>query len=148
MQATVPEFDMVIFGGTGDLAMRKLLPALFHRHCAGVLPADGRIIATARNGYSREQYLEQVERQIDAFVPASRRSAEEWATFRQRLHYVAIDAGEAAGFTQLANLLGEQDERVRVFYLATAPSLFGPICDHLQQAGLVNRNSRVVLEKP
>ena len=148
MQAAVPEFDMVIFGGTGDLAMRKLLPALFHRHCAGVLPADGRIIATARNGFSREQYLEQVERQIDAFVPASQRAGQEWVSFRQRLHYVAIDAGEAAGFAQLAELLGQQQERVRVFYLATAPSLFGPICDHLHQAGLVNHNSRVVLEKP
>ena len=148
MQTHVPEFDMVIFGGTGDLAMRKLLPALYHRHCAGVLPESGRIIATARNSYSRDEYLALVERQIDAFIPAGERSGPEWSAFLKRLDYVAVDASEAGGFARLAESLGNQAERVRVFYLATAPTLFGPICDHLNQSKLVNSHSRVVLEKP
>ena len=57
---TVNPFDLVIFGGTGDLAARKLLPAMYYRHCAGQLPVDGRILALGRQDLSREQYLNSI----------------------------------------------------------------------------------------
>ncbi len=148
MQTSIPPFDMVIFGGTGDLAMRKLIPALFHRHVAGVLPADGRIIATARNAMNRTDYIELVKKQVAHYLTAEQLASAEWTAFQQRLDYVAIDASQPDAFKQLQACVGSGVDRTRVFYLATSPSLFGPIGEHLHAAGLVDANSRVVLEKP
>lgn len=144
----IPVFDMVIFGGTGDLAMRKLIPAMFQRERAGVLPDDGRIIASARNPMSREQYIAMVEAQAASYIPDAQRQEPAWQRFLQRLHYVAIDATKSEGYATLQETIGKANGKIRVFYLATSPKFFGAICKHLHGAGLVNERSHVVLEKP
>lgn len=144
----IPVFDMVIFGGTGDLAMRKLIPALFQRDRAGVLPEDGRIIASARGAMSREDYIKSVEEQCAAYISAELLKSAEWQRFLKRLHYVAIDATKVAGYADLVSLIGEANGKTRVFYLATSPKFFGEICKHLYDSKLVNEKSHVVLEKP
>ena len=128
--------DMLVFGGTGDLALHKLLPALYHLHREGRLHADVRILALARSSHSREAYQALAERHCRAQVARADFANETWASFAARLDYFAMDAAQSADFGRLAKRLGRDDERVRVYYLATAPSLFEAIAAHLANAGL------------
>jgi glucose-6-phosphate 1-dehydrogenase len=141
-------FDLVIFGGTGDLAMRKLLPALYHRDLDGQLTPESRIIAASRGELAREDYLERVEDALRRNLAEDEFDATFWATFAARIHYVQADASAHEEWSSLAQLLNGVEERVRVAYLATAPSLFGAIAQGLKHNGLVTESSRIVLEKP
>ena len=146
MTAT-PAFDMVLFGGTGDLAMRKLLPSLYQAHRVGTLNADGRIIALGRSPLTRESYLAQVQTQSGPHIKADFNAAD-WASFTARIAYLKLDAHTPDDFAALARLLGDNKQRVTVCYLATAPSLFASICKQLASVGLNHPGVRVVLEKP
>jgi glucose-6-phosphate 1-dehydrogenase len=141
-------FDLVLFGGTGDLAMRKLLPALYYRHRDSDDCVDSRIIAVARDSMSRDDYLRRVEEGCRKFVPSGDFDEAAWQSFATHLHYRKLDGTRAEDFTELGAQLQQAADRVRVYFLATAPDLFVTICSHLQQAGLVTPKSRVVLEKP
>ena len=146
--SSTPAFDMVLFGATGDLAMRKLLPALFEAHCEGALHADGRVIALGRALPGRQQYLEQVEREARPHT-RDRAGQAQWADFLQRVECLALDAESDADFVALAAALGApQPQRATVCYLATPPRLFAPICARLAAVGLNHAGVRVVLEKP
>jgi hypothetical protein len=144
----VDTFDLIIFGGTGDLAMRKLLPALYHRDCDGQITADSRIIAASRGELSREDYLGTVESSLRDSLADGDFDDANWQTFSQRIHYVHADAFEHGNWNALVDILQGHDDRVRVAYLATAPSLFGPISKGLKSNGLITDSSRIVLEKP
>jgi glucose-6-phosphate 1-dehydrogenase len=138
--------DMIIFGGVGDLAMRKLLPALYMAHLHDNLPATTRIIATGRQPYALSDYLAFVEEHSRPFIAASNLDAAAWKSFLQRIVYARIDVQKDTSFHALAEVTRAGAERV--FYLATAPTLFTTICDKLAATGLVDTNARVVLEKP
>ena len=144
----VDEFDLVIFGGTGDLAMRKLLPALYHREGDGQLTGDSRIIAASRGDLSREEYLARVEQALRENLRDGEFEDAHWARMRDRIHYAQCDALAPEQWQALVEILAGFEDRVRVAYLATAPSLFGPISKGLRQNSLVTGNSRIVLEKP
>jgi glucose-6-phosphate 1-dehydrogenase len=141
-------FDIVVFGGTGDLARRKLLPALYHHDAGGELAPGVRIFATARGALTRSDYLDLVERQVRPALEGRHFDAPAWVRFRERLDYVVTDAAGGRGLDKLKAKLDGADGRARVFYLATSPELFGPICHHLAAADLVTPEARVVLEKP
>ncbi len=144
---SLPTFDLILFGGTGDLAMRKLLPALYRRSCAGQIDAESRIIGAARSQLSREEYLEQVRATCQTHV-GSAFDAAKWTQFAERLAYVRIDAQADGDFARLGEVLRGQEGRVRVFFLSTGPDLFAPITEGLARHSLVTSASRVVLEKP
>jgi glucose-6-phosphate 1-dehydrogenase len=144
----VDVFDLIIFGGTGDLAMRKLLPALYHRDRDGQVTGDSRIIAAGRSKLTRKAYRDAVEEALRAKLAADEFDAVHWKTFRERIDYVQADAGTPADWRGLVKLLAAGVDRTRVFYLATAPDLFGPIASGLKQNRLVTPSSRIVLEKP
>jgi len=145
-ETTDTAFDLVVFGGAGDLTTRKLVPALFWRHRDGVLP-PGAIIGASRRTMDRDTY-------VAALEPGCRTpeggtcSNDEWAGFAERLDFVSVDAVDGASYGALAERLAGGEERARVFYLATSPKLFGPISRNLRDAGLITHQSRVVLEKP
>lgn len=139
-------FDMVIFGASGDLAMRKLLPALYRRHRASQLPA-GRVIGVSRSAMEVAAYRERVREALADHLGSEFDEAA-WQDFAHRLDYLSLDAGDGTRYAPLAHVLAEPAGRVRVFYLATGPDLFVPICQALAAVGLVNEPSRVVLEKP
>jgi glucose-6-phosphate 1-dehydrogenase len=143
----VDAFDLVIFGGTGDLAMRKLLPALYHRERDGQITGDSRIIAASRGDLARDAYLGLVEEALRDHL-ADEFNAEDWARLRQRIHYAQADAVDHSAWNELVALLADGGDRVRVAYLATAPSLFGSIATGLKTNGLITPDSRIVLEKP
>jgi len=143
----LPTFDLVLFGGTGDLAMRKLLPALYRRMCAGQISPESRIIGAARGDLSRDTYLEQVHASCEAHAGAQL-DAQGWERFARQLFYAKVDAHAEADFGTLAERLRGREDHVRVFFLSTAPDLFAPICENLGRQSLVTPASRVVLEKP
>ncbi|MEV0595859.1 glucose-6-phosphate dehydrogenase [Nonomuraea cavernae] len=152
--ATAYAADLVVFGGTGDLSMRKLLPALYHCDRDGRLSPETRIIAMSRGGLTDDDFRGKVDADVRGQVPVDDPGG--WRRFLGRLHHVSVDVGRRAsgddtdlpGWNALAALLAGQEERDRVFYLASPPRTFGPFCRELAAAGLVTPRSRVVLEKP
>ena len=144
---TPERFDLVLFGATGDLALRKLLPALYQGLRNGGL-AGANIVGTARQPLGDDDYRALLTREAAQHIAAEEFDPPEWQRLMGCVRYAAIDASRAEGFGALAPLLVGDDATPRVFYLATTPALFIPICRHLQSAGLVTPASRVVLEKP
>jgi len=144
----VETFDLVIFGGTGDLAMRKLLPALYHRDRDDQITPDSRIIAASRGSLGRDEFLSLVEEALRRNLAEGEFDDATWQTFAARIHYAQADAFEHDQWGQLVELLNGVGDRVRVAYLATAPSLFGSIAQGLKQNKLITEASRIVLEKP
>lgn len=149
----VPPFVLVVFGATGDLARRKLLPAMFQRDIAGQLPESAVIIGVSRGpagdtAPNADAYMEMARQAIIEHVPASERREADIARFIDRLRYVAADAESDAGWDELSKALQDYRDWVNVFYLATGPALFGPICERLGRFALASENARVVVEKP
>ena len=138
----------MIFGGTGDLAMRKLLPALYHRDRDDQITPDSRIIAASRGSLGRDEFLSLVEEALRRNLAEGEFDDATWETFAARIHYAQADAFEHNQWGQLVELLNGVGDRVRVAYLATAPSLFGSIAQGLKQNKLITKASRIVLEKP
>jgi glucose-6-phosphate 1-dehydrogenase len=138
-------FDLVIFGGTGDLAVRKLLPALFHRFVDGQVPEGSRIVGVAREALDDDGYRKQVRSTLNG---AAKSQPAKLDAFLKLVHYRPLDARKDDGWDDFAKLLGGQPDHVRVFYLSTSPELFVDICQRLGHYGLNKGQSRVVLEKP
>ena len=126
-------FDLVIFGGAGDLALRKLMPALFHRDLDGQLPAGSRIISVGRSPLTRDEFLGMVGKSLKSKLSESEYLPESWQSFSERLQYVEADALKSSGWQGLNTVLEGFEDRIRVFYLATAPKLFGDIAEGLSQ---------------
>jgi glucose-6-phosphate 1-dehydrogenase len=145
---SVDPFDLVVFGGTGDLARRKLMPGMYYRDADDQLPPDSRIIGASRGDLSRESYASLVEEAVRDHVRPEYVDDRRLGRFLGRLDHVTLDADDARGWDDLAGRLVGHDDRVRVFYLATAPDLFGPVCRQLGALRLVTPSARVVLEKP
>jgi glucose-6-phosphate 1-dehydrogenase len=141
------DFDLVFFGGSGDLAMRKLLPAMYARDVANDLPATARIICVGREDMSQEAFLRMIETNSKPHVKETVDEAA-WQAFLQRITYVEVDAGNVKSYAALVDALRKDDALTRVYYLATPPQLFARICENLAKVGLATPNSRVVLEKP
>jgi len=138
--------DMIIFGGMGDLAMRKLLPALYMAYLHGNLPSSTRIISTGRQEFERDAYLAHIATHSRPFIADANYNDKTWDGFLQLLDYVRLDVQQAPDFGALARATHAGAQRV--FYLSTAPALFTTICEKLAAAGLVDAHARVVLEKP
>jgi len=141
-------FDLVLFGGTGDLAWRKLMPALFQAFRHGSLPEGGRIIGIARDDLSDQQYRELIRSRFDDVDLAKRPSPEEFERFAGLLHFLRVDLSRPQDYARLAQMLRERHAEVVVMYLATAPDLFTKVVQQLAAAGLNRPNTRLVLEKP
>jgi glucose-6-phosphate 1-dehydrogenase len=143
----VDPFTLVVFGGTGDLAQRKILPALYFRDAAGQLPTAARIIGISRRPMDRAAYQEFAREALEAHVKPSDRDPAVLARFVERVDFLSADAREDGGWAELAARLEQRDD-IRVFYLATTPELFAPVAQRLGAHGLAGRQTRIVLEKP
>ena len=143
----VEPFDIVIFGGTGDLSRRKLLPALFHRFLDDQIPESSKIVGSARSELSRDEYLEMAKEACKA-ATGDAWSEEKWDIFAGLLNYKALEIGGSKKEWKALKDMVSDDGRARIFYLATSPSLYVQTCETLEKAGLVTPSSRVVLEKP
>jgi glucose-6-phosphate 1-dehydrogenase len=143
--AETPQADaIVLFGATGDLSRRMVLPSLYFLDADGFLPAGFRVLATARAKLSREAFIDEMLAMMQARpVPIDERV---WARFAARLDYVSADATTEQGVAHLKPHLKGFNRPI--FFLAVSPSLYGRICVALAAAGLAGDESRIVLEKP
>jgi glucose-6-phosphate 1-dehydrogenase len=135
--------DLVIFGARGDLARRKLFPALFQLDKAGLLTDSTRVAGLAREDIDSAEFIKQIQVLLQ---DVSEVDEKVWTRFSRRLSYIKIDFSQKKEFSSLNKWT--VDNRTVIYYLATPPSLFGPICKHLNDAGCVDKASRIVLEKP
>ncbi|MBV9775521.1 MAG: glucose-6-phosphate dehydrogenase, partial [Acetobacteraceae bacterium] len=143
----VSPFDCVVFGATGDLTLRKLLPALYWRFRDGQMPESSRVIGAARSELDDAAFQQRAGAALEAHVERAALEPETVRRFLARLSYVPLDVMRAGGGWDALGARLEPD-RVRVFYLAVAPGLYGPICRNVGAHGLATPASRVVLEKP
>src|ERR1035437_1191880 len=141
-------FALVLFGGTGDLAWRKLMPALFQAFRHGTLPTQGRIIGVGRDPLSDEQYRARIHARFEQVDLAKRPSLEEFTRFAALLEFVQMDLSRPEDYARLSAALARRQADTVVMYVATAPTLFGTVCEQLACAGLNTPQTRVVLEKP
>jgi glucose-6-phosphate 1-dehydrogenase len=145
----VPPFDLVVFGATGDLSLRKLFPALLHRFLDGQIPLQSRIIGAARSDLDTAAFRKMVEESRGKFAPGACVDEAKCAEFMKHIEYVRIDgSAPASEWGPLQKALRNGKNTTRIFYLATAPSLFVTIAQRLAEAELVTPESRIVLEKP
>ncbi len=144
-------FDLVVFGGTGDLTWRKLMPALFQAFRHGKLPPDGRILAVSRQPLDDDGYREWLKARFVRVDDAKRPSDDEYARFAALLHYTPLDLSHPGDYARLKAWLDEREggrAEVVVMYLATSPDLFPVVVAQLGAAGLNDDRVRLVLEKP
>ncbi len=142
----VTPFDLVIFGATGDLARRKLLPALFRRMLDGQMPTNAKIIGVARRQMSRESFQDFVREALAEFEPEAQAAPKVLKAFLAALDYLVVDVMGDAGWADLGQKL--RPDVVRAFYLSVGPSLFGEIATRLNRHGIATPQSRIVVEKP
>ncbi|HEY2550670.1 MAG TPA: glucose-6-phosphate dehydrogenase [Streptosporangiaceae bacterium] len=150
-----PDHVIVLFGATGDLAKRKLLPGLFHLAKAGLMPANYQVIGTAppQSALTDEQFREHALQAADQFCSV-RPTGQAWQDFVSRLHFGAADTGSAdpAAAAPLVSAVKAAEEQIgssaqRIFHLAVPPSAFSSVVAMLGQTGLAD-GARVIIEKP
>ena len=139
---------LLLFGATGDLSRRKLLPSLCALDAEGLLPENLKIIGTARSDLDDAAFRDLARAALEEFLPAERRGG--MAGFLNRLSYQALDASTFDGFDKLATKIDQAGgtDRGLAIFLSTAPSLFGPTIAGLKKAGLTGEKVRMCLEKP
>jgi glucose-6-phosphate 1-dehydrogenase len=135
---------IVLFGATGDLSRRMVLPSLYFLDADDRLPAGLKILATARAALTREAFVDQVKAILDARPESI--DAGVWKRFAARLDYAACDATTKEGAAELKPHL--EGRRLPMFFLAVSPSLYSKICVALAVCGLATAEARIVLEKP
>lgn len=144
----VEPFNIVIFGGTGDLARRKLLPALFHRWRDGQIPDTSRIIGSARSDIDTAEYLKLAKDACQSATSQGDWSENDWDRFAKMVDYQPLDATALdADWSGLKDKL-ESKHTIHVYYMATAPRLYIDVARALDEAGLISDGARIVLEKP
>jgi glucose-6-phosphate 1-dehydrogenase len=142
-----PVAKLLLFGATGDLAQRMLLPSLYGLHADGLLPPGLTITGTARSSHDDASYRDFAATALARYLAADRKDNTAIATFLDRIFYQALDAVALDGFAALADKIGDTSGGLAIF-LSTAPSLFRPTIRGLDSAGLAGPNVRIGLEKP
>ena len=147
MVTRTPVGKLLLFGATGDLAQRMLLPSLYGLHADGLLPEGLTITGTARSENTDESYRKFAKEALEKFVPQDRKDEKAIKTFLQRVQYQALDATDLAHYKDLSAKVGDVAGGLAIF-LSTAPSLFEPVIRGLESAGLAGETVRIGLEKP
>ncbi len=142
----VEPFDLVIFGGTGDLSMRKLMPALYQRWRARQMPADARVICVGRQEIENEAFKNRIQDSFRSLKIPNSDDQEQLDEFLRVVRYLRIDVTGSDGWSDLKHML--RDDVVRAFYLSVAPSLFGVITAKADEWELASPECRIVVEKP
>ncbi len=141
-----PALDLVIFGGSGDLSMRKLLPALYMCHIDDNLPPRTRVICLGRGDWDRNAFLAFIEKHSKPFIETIYLDEAKWQAFVERLVYQRLDVTKEADWSALGSVLAP--DALRIWFMATASSLFVPIAESIARAGLQTPDSRILIEKP
>jgi glucose-6-phosphate 1-dehydrogenase len=139
--------DLLIVGGEGDLAFRKLYPALYHLDKSGSLSDCMKVVGVSRNPHTNDEFRERLKASLRKFV-GDKLDEQICERFCQRVTYHSVDATNPQDLETLNSHEFEDPDRDLIVYLATPPSIFKPVCESLQAVGLVRPNTRIVVEKP
>ena len=149
---TMSKFVMIIFGASGDLTKRKLMPALYTLYKEARLPDGFSILGIGRTHYEDAPYQSYILEELRKYVAQKEQVEPEMKDFCNHLHYLTLDPAEGQGYhaldVRLQELTGEKDADNLLYYLATPPSLYGVIPLHLKAAGLNRPHARIIVEKP
>src|SRR3984893_16639142 len=148
--------SIVIFGATGDLTKRKLVPALYRLSQQRLIPAQFAIIGTARQGLNDEEFRSNMRQALAEFAEAEQIDEPSWQNFAAGIYYVSGEFGDPNTYAALKAKLGQVEaerhtQGNRIFYLATAPEFFGPIVKQLGASGMAKPEkgwTRIIVEKP
>ena len=143
-----PAQTLLLFGATGDLSRRMLLPSLFGLHVDGLLPRDLCIFGTARSEIDDGAFRETTAKALEGVVKDRKLSKEVLDGFLARVHYVSADASRPESLAALGTAVGKRVDDGLAIFLSTAPSLFEPTIAGLEAAGLAGEHTRLALEKP
>ncbi len=143
----VDPFDLVVFGATGDLARRKLIPALYRRMADGQMLDTARIICAARSDLDTDGFRKLASDALDTFVSKDEIEGDTRERFLSCLTYLQLDVTSEAGWGELRGLLSD-DGRPCAYYLSVAPRFFGVIAEAIRKVGLVDEQTRIIIEKP
>jgi glucose-6-phosphate 1-dehydrogenase len=147
---------VAIFGASGDLTKRLLIPAFYNLACDGLLPKHFAIVGIARDEFSTEQFRAKMTADIQQFSTRASFDARVWEDFAARLYYSVGDFGDLGAYQRLAAQISELDSKYQtagnlIIYMATPPPVFGLISDNLDKAGFKKRPkgwTRIIIEKP
>ncbi len=139
--------DLIVFGAMGDLAQRKLFPALYQLYRSGLLHRASRVLALARRELDAEAARQTILGKLEGHVRPEDFDRDEARHFLEKVDYRRLDINDSNAFTELDRWRGE-DRGHLIVYMATPPSLYGTIARHLRSAHCCNENTRVVVEKP
>jgi glucose-6-phosphate 1-dehydrogenase len=145
---TLTADSLLLFGATGDLAQRMLLPSLFALHADALIPPQLAMLCTADGELTSDDFRALVGATIERYLPAERRRPGTAWDFLKQLRYVQLDASQPESFGVLLKALGNGGTRNIAIFLSTAPSLFSPTIAGLQYTGLTGKRARIGLEKP
>ncbi len=140
--------DIIIFGGHGDLAFRKLMPSLYHLYTNSYINKNSRIISLSYREMSFQEHLDLVRVKMLEFLPEDEFDEDAFSEFCSSLELIKVDITQKSDFEALAQSLKAYEKRERIYYLSTSSDFFGQICQHLGAYELISPLSRVVLEKP
>jgi glucose-6-phosphate 1-dehydrogenase len=156
LERTAEPCTVVIFGASGDLAKRKLIPALYRLVQERLLPAEFAIVGLGRTSMTDEEFRAKMKANVEEFSEARRVDEEVWNSFAQGLRYLPSNIQQQEDYEKLARLLEEIDHERgtqgnRLFYLSTSPEFYAEAVARLDDAGLTRRErgwTRVIIEKP
>lgn len=142
-------YDIILFGGDGDLSLRKLMPALYRAEVNQELEQDMRIVTTVYGEQvDKAQFIETIHQWLEKQLPARQFNPGHWRTFAKRIIPVGLDIQDPdKGWAELAQVIGKNDNQ-NLFYFAIAPKMFAKACENLGHHDLIKEHSRVILEKP
>ncbi len=144
----VEPFDYIVIGGTGDLARRKLMPALYQRFADGQIPENCRVIGASRRAMSDADFQAMTFLALTEFIDENERDDAAMERFVKIVSYITLDAASGEGWSDLAAVLAPNANKIRAFYLAVGPDLFDDICARISEFDLVTPRTRIVIEKP
>jgi glucose-6-phosphate 1-dehydrogenase len=140
----IKSFNLVIFGGDGDLSKRKILPALYQRYIDGQLSTSFKILCIRRKESSTDFFEE-----LKAFIPGNEEEKKtNFPKFSSRIQLITIPDATQASYLELKNVIKENSDWQKVFYFSVPSSAYGEICNALKASELIDKKSKVVLEKP
>jgi glucose-6-phosphate 1-dehydrogenase len=155
-QAPAEPCVLAIFGASGDLTKRLLMPAFYNLVCDGLLPEQFAIVGIAMDDFTTESFRQKMSQDIKQFSTRTEFDAQKWDWLCSRLHYMPGKFDDHAAFGRLAELVSKLDQQYQakgnvLFYMATPPSVFGLISDNLEKAGFKTSSAgwkRIIVEKP
>ncbi len=141
-------FDFIIFGGTGDLSLRKLLPCLYRAFLENKIPTKSRIILSTRKQKDFDNMQSITRSALEQFLTYNEFDETVWSNFSKQIVPVMLDLAESGKGWKVFSEMFDDPDRDRIFYLATSPNVYGSCCENLSEVSLITNNSRIVVEKP